>query len=102
MQFLLFKEEKFYALCTLKDKNFAPKQNGRDCPMTPCITGHTPLSCKRQLTDLELIWISRSGMKCLTIFMRLACERRRASEIGIADSCNDLGAMAWAIAPELV
>ena len=51
---------------------------------------------------LELIWISRSGMKCLTIFMRLACERRRASEIGIADSCNDLGAMAWAIAPELV
>lgn len=36
-------------------------------------------------------------MKCLTIFMRLACERRRASEIGIADSCNDLGAMAWAI-----
>ena len=39
-------------------------------------------------------------MKCLIIFMRLACERRRASEI--ADSCNDLGAMAWAIAPELV
>ena len=35
-------------------------------------------------------------MKCLIIFMRLACERRRASEIGIADSCNDLGAMAWA------
>ena len=34
MQFLLFKEEKFYALCTLKDKNFAPKQNERDCPMT--------------------------------------------------------------------
>ena len=29
--------------------------------------------------------------------MRLACERRRVSEIGIADSCNDLGAMAWAI-----
>lgn len=41
-------------------------------------------------------------MKCLIIFMRLACERRRVSEIGIADSCNDLGAMAWAIAPELV
>lgn len=41
-------------------------------------------------------------MKCLIIFMRLACERRRASEIGIADSCNDLGAMAWAMAPELV
>jgi hypothetical protein len=35
VQFLLFKEEKFYALCTLKDKNFAPKQNERDCPMTP-------------------------------------------------------------------
>ena len=34
--------------------------------------------------------------------INLACERRRASEIGIADSCNDLGAMAWAIAPELV
>ena len=34
MQFLLFKEEKFYASCTLKDKNFAPKQNKRDCPMT--------------------------------------------------------------------
>jgi hypothetical protein len=34
VQFLLFKEEKFYALCTLKDKNFAPKQNERDCPMT--------------------------------------------------------------------
>ena len=34
MQFLLFKEEKFYALGTLKDKNFAPKQNERDCPMT--------------------------------------------------------------------
>ena len=41
-------------------------------------------------------------MKCLIIFMRLACERRRASEIGIADSCNDLGVMAWAVAPELV
>ena len=34
MQFLIFKEEKFYASCTLKDKNFAPKQNERDCPMT--------------------------------------------------------------------
>ena len=34
MQFLIFEEEKFYALCTLKDKNFAPKQNERDCPMT--------------------------------------------------------------------
>lgn len=36
MQFLIFEEEKFYALCTLKDKNFAPKQNERDCPMTTC------------------------------------------------------------------
>ena len=35
MQFLIFEEEKFYASCTLKDKNFAPKQNERDCPMTP-------------------------------------------------------------------
>lgn len=34
MQFLIFEEEKFYASCTLKDKNFAPKQNERDCPMT--------------------------------------------------------------------
>lgn len=34
MQFLIFGEEEFYALCTLKDKNFAPKQNERDCPMT--------------------------------------------------------------------
>ena len=35
MQFLVFWEEKFYASCTLKDKNFVPKQNERDCPMTP-------------------------------------------------------------------
>ena len=34
--------------------------------------------------------------------INLACERRRASEIGIADSCNDLGVMAGAVAPELV
>ena len=34
MQFLLFWEEEFYDLTTLKDKNFAPKQNKRDCPMT--------------------------------------------------------------------
>ena len=40
MQFLLFKEEKFYALCTLKDKNFAPKQNERDCPMTKMELGN--------------------------------------------------------------
>ena len=37
MQFLIFKEEKFYASCTLKDKNFAPKQNERDCPMTEAL-----------------------------------------------------------------
>lgn len=49
----------------------------------------------------ELIWISRSGMKCLTVFMRLACGRRRSSEIGIADRYNDLGAMVDAIALEL-
>lgn len=34
MQFLIFWEEEFYTLCTMKDKNFAPKQNERDCPMT--------------------------------------------------------------------
>ena len=34
IQFLLFWEEKFNDLTTLKDKNFAPKQNERDCPMT--------------------------------------------------------------------
>ena len=34
MQFLLFKEEKFYALCTLKDENFAPKEDKRDCLLT--------------------------------------------------------------------
>ena len=37
MQFLLFWEEEFYTLCTMKDKNFAPKQNERDCPMTIAI-----------------------------------------------------------------
>ena len=31
-------------------------------------------------------------MKCLTGFMRKECERSRV---------NDLGAMAWAVAPEL-
>ena len=40
-------------------------------------------------------------MKCLTGFMRLACEKRRTSEIGIADRYNDLGAMVDAIALEL-
>ena len=39
MQFLLFWEEEFYDLTTLKDKNFAPKQNERDCPMTLVISG---------------------------------------------------------------
>ena len=34
MQFLLFWEEEFYDLTTLKDKNFALKQDERDCPMT--------------------------------------------------------------------
>ena len=37
MQFLLFWEEKFNDLTTLKDKNFAPKQNERDCPLTQSI-----------------------------------------------------------------
>ena len=47
MQFLLFWEEEFYDLTTLKDKNFAPKQNERDCPMTPHISGQTVLSSYR-------------------------------------------------------
>ena len=34
-------------------------------------------------------------MKCLTGFMRKECERRKSSEIGITDSCNDLGAMVY-------
>lgn len=49
----------------------------------------------------------QGGIVCISLrkngsLINLACERRRASEIGIADSCNDLGAMAWAVAPELV
>ena len=40
MQFLLFWKEKFYASCTLKNKNFAPKQNERDCPMTKMELGN--------------------------------------------------------------
>lgn len=45
----------------------------------------------------------QGGIVCISLrkngsLINLACERRRASEIGIADSCNDLGAMAWAIA----
>ena len=47
MQFLLFWEEKFNDLTTLKDKNFAPKQNERDCPMTAAITGQKLLSTFR-------------------------------------------------------
>ena len=33
--------------------------------------------------------------------MRKGCERRRSSIIGIADRVNNLGAMAWDVAPEL-
>lgn len=33
-------------------------------------------------------------MKCLIVFMRLACERRRSSEIGMVDKVKNLGAMA--------
>ena len=33
--------------------------------------------------------------------MRKGCKRRRSSEIGIDNRVNDLGAMAWAVAPEL-
>lgn len=40
-------------------------------------------------------------MKSLTVFMRKECERRRLSEIGIADRVNDLGAMVDVIAPKL-
>lgn len=40
-------------------------------------------------------------MKCLTRFMRKECERRSSNEIGIVDKVNDLGAMAWVVAPEL-
>ena len=40
-------------------------------------------------------------MKCLTGFMRKECERRSSNEVGIVDRVNDLGAMAWAVAPEL-
>ena len=54
-----------------------------------------------------LVSAMQGGIVCISLrkngsLINLACERRRASEIGIADSCNDLGAMAWAIAPELV
>ena len=46
MQFLIFEEEKFYASCTLKDKNFAPKQNERDCPMTGYFRAKSSISDK--------------------------------------------------------
>ena len=48
MQFLIFEEEKFYALCTLKNKNFAPKQNERDCPMTKLQWGKVKYPVKGQ------------------------------------------------------
>ena len=48
MQFLLFWEEKFYASCTLKDKNFAPKQTERDYPMTNLSTGKVKYPVKGQ------------------------------------------------------
>lgn len=40
-------------------------------------------------------------MEYLTGFMRKECVRRSLSEAGIVDRVNDLGAMAWAVAPEL-
>ena len=33
--------------------------------------------------------------------MRKECKRRSSSEVGIVDRVNDLGVMAWAVAPEL-
>lgn len=33
--------------------------------------------------------------------MRKECERRSSSEVGIVDKVNDVGAMAWAVAPKL-
>ena len=33
--------------------------------------------------------------------MRKECERRCPNEVGIVDRVNDLGARAWAVAPEL-
>ena len=49
MQFLLFWEEKFYASCTLKDKNFAPKQNERDCPMTGVLKEPSIYAASKQI-----------------------------------------------------
>ena len=48
MQFLIFEEEKFYTLCTMKDKNFAPKQTERDYPMTNLSTGKVKYFVKGQ------------------------------------------------------
>lgn len=33
--------------------------------------------------------------------MRKECERRSPNEVGIVDKSDDLGAMAWAVAPKL-
>ena len=33
--------------------------------------------------------------------MRKECERRSPNEVGIVDKGNNLGAMAWAVTPEL-
>ena len=59
MQFLLFWEEKFNASCTLKDKNFAPKQNERDCPMTGQKTSdaHFTRVSEVLLCLLALFWL---------------------------------------------
>ncbi len=40
-------------------------------------------------------------MKCLTGFMSKECGRRSSSEVGIVGKGNNLGARAWAVAPEL-
>ena len=42
------------------------------------------------------------GMKYLTGFMRKECVRRSSSKVGIVDRVNNLGAMAWDIAPKLL
>ena len=40
-------------------------------------------------------------MKYLTGFMRKECVIRSSRKVGIADRVNNLGAMAWDVAPEL-
>lgn len=40
-------------------------------------------------------------MRCSIGFMRKECERKRSSEIKIADEVNGLGVMAKAVAPDL-